>query len=191
VLGGPIGIYEVDRYPFLRHELSAIEAAIKRGTPVLGICLGAQALAAVLAARVYPNRQKELGWAKLALTKDGASSPLGALAEAPVLHWHGDTFDLPRGATLLASTDLTSNQAFAYESKILALQFHAELLAKDLERWLIGHALELAHAGVDLAKLRSDTARLAPAANAASRRLFSAWLDTLSSAATARSMSHR
>src|SRR4029453_13324664 len=68
VLGGPIGIYEVDRYPFLKHELATIEAAGKKGVPVIGICLGCQALAAVLAARVYPGKQKELGWDELTLT---------------------------------------------------------------------------------------------------------------------------
>ena len=68
VLGGPIGIYEVDRYPFLKHELSTVEAAVKKGVPVIGICLGCQALAAVLAARVYPNREKELGWDEMSLT---------------------------------------------------------------------------------------------------------------------------
>src|SRR3990170_94676 len=99
VLGGPIGIYEVERYPFLKGELATIEAAVAKGTPVVGICLGAQALAAVLAARVYPNSRKELGWGPLTLTKDGAESPLGALSGFDVLHWHGDTFDLPAGAT--------------------------------------------------------------------------------------------
>jgi GMP synthase (glutamine-hydrolysing) len=180
VLGGPIGIYEFDRYPFLKHELAAIEAAMRRGTPVIGICLGAQALAAVLAARVYPGKRKELGWAPFTLTEDGASSPLGALAGLPVLHWHGDIFDLPAGATRLASTEITPNQAFAYGLKVLALQFHVELLAKDLERWLIGHTVELANAKVDLARLRADTARLAPAVNDAAKRLFDAWLDGVS-----------
>jgi GMP synthase (glutamine-hydrolysing) len=79
VLGGPIGIYEVDRYPFLKHELAVIEAAVKKGLPVTGICLGCQALAAVLAARVYPGKQKELGWDEMTLTAEGKSSPLGAI----------------------------------------------------------------------------------------------------------------
>ena len=104
VLGGPIGIYEVDRYPFLKHELAVIEAAVKKGVPVIGICLGCQALAAVLAARVYPGKQKELGWDEMTLTAEGKSSPLGAIEGVRVLNWHGDTFDLPVGATRLAST---------------------------------------------------------------------------------------
>jgi len=180
VLGGPIGIYEFDRYPFLKHELAAIEAAVKKGIPVVGICLGAQALAAVLAARVYPNLQKELGWDVLTLTDEGKASPLGVLEGLHVLNWHGDTFDLPSGATRLASTPITPNQAFAYGPKVLALQFHVELPQRDMERWLIGHTLELANQKVDLNRMRAETARYAPETNAASLKLFNDWLDGLS-----------
>jgi GMP synthase (glutamine-hydrolysing) len=179
VLGGPIGIYEVERYPFLKQELATIEAAVKKGVPVIGICLGCQALAAVLAARVYPNREKELGWDEMTLTPDGKASPLGAIEGVPVLNWHGDTFDLPLGATRLASTKITPNQAFTYGPKVLALQFHVELPERDLERWLIGHTLELATSKIDLGKMRADTARFAPAANEASWRVFNDWLDAL------------
>ncbi|MEZ0279760.1 glutamine amidotransferase [Methyloceanibacter sp.] len=180
VLGGPIGIYEVDRYPFLKHELATIEAAVKKGVPVIGICLGCQALAAVLAARVYPGKQKELGWDELTLTKEGKASPLGVLEGVRILNWHGDTFDLPVGATRFASTPITPNQAFAYGPKVLALQFHVELPERDLEKWLIGHTLELATSKVDLGKMRAETARYAPPVNAASRKLFNTWLDGLS-----------
>ena len=179
VLGGPIGIYEVDRYPFLKQELATIEAAVKQGTPVIGICLGCQALAAVLASRVYPGKQKELGWDAMSLTKEGKASPLGAIEGIRVLNWHGDTFDLPSGATRLASTAITPNQAFTYGPKILALQFHVELPERDLEKWLIGHTLELANSKIDLGRLRAETARYAPAANAASRRVFNDWFDAL------------
>ncbi len=177
VLGGPIGIYEVERYPFLKRELGVIEQAVANGKPVAGICLGAQALAAVLAARVYPGRQKELGWDELTLTKEGKDSLLGVLDGVRVLNWHGDTFDLPTGATRLASTEITPNQAFAWGPNVLALQFHVELPPRDIERWLIGHTLELANAKIELAQLRADTARLGPASNQAGNRLFGAWLD--------------
>ena len=177
ILGGPIGIYEVDRYPFLKEELATIEAAVKKGVPAIGICLGCQALAAVLAARVYPGREKELGWDEMTLTEEGKASPVGAIEGIRVLNWHGDTFDLPTGATRLASTAITPNQAFTYGPKVLALQFHVELPRKHMERWLIGHTLELTTSKVDLAKMRADTARFAPAANAASQSLFNIWLD--------------
>jgi len=179
VLGGPIGIYEVGRYPFLKNELAVIEAALKKEVPTIGICLGCQALAAVLAARVYPGREKELGWDQMTLTSDGKASPLRFIDGVPVLNWHGDTFDLPVGATRLASTRITPNQAFAYGPKVLALQFHIELPERDMEKWLIGHTLELANTNTDLAKLRADTARFAPRANEAGIRLCNEWLDAL------------
>jgi GMP synthase (glutamine-hydrolysing) len=180
VLGGPIGIYEIDRYPFLKDELAVIEKAVKQGTPVIGICLGCQALAAVLAARVYPGPQAELGWDQLTLTDEGKASPLQVLEGLHILNWHGDTFDLPSGATRLASTPVTPNQAFSYGDNVLALQFHVELEGRDMERWLIGHTLELAKHNVDLAEMRALTARYAPPTNAASRKLFNQWLDRVS-----------
>lgn len=182
VLGGPIGIYEVERYPFLKRELAVIETAVKKDVPTIGICLGCQALAAVLAARVYPGREKELGWDEMALTKEGKASPLGAIDGVRVLNWHGDTFDLPAGATRLASTRITPNQAFAYGPRVLALQFHVELPSRDIEKWLIGHTMELASSKADLAKIRDETARFAAAANQAGMRLFNDWLDGVSPA---------
>jgi GMP synthase (glutamine-hydrolysing) len=180
VLGGPIGVYEFDRYPFLRSEFAAIEAALARGKPVIGICLGAQLLAAVLGARVYPAREKEIGWGLIGLTPDGRKSPLVALNEnkCRVLHWHGDTFDLPRGAAWLAETAIAPYQAFsAGNGKVLALQFHVEPHAASIERWLIGHTVELTASGIDLHKLRADTQRYGPGLEKASRRVFDEWLD--------------
>jgi GMP synthase (glutamine-hydrolysing) len=181
VLGAPIGVYEVERYPFLSQEFAAIETALKRGTPLIGICLGAQAIAAVLGSRVYPARAKEIGWGLVSLTVDGRNSALAALADNQfkVLHWHGDTFDLPNGATRLAETAITPNQAFAYGRKVLALQFHVEQHANRLERWLIGHTLELTTADIDLHKLRADTKALGPGLERASTKLFGDWLDAV------------
>ncbi|MGB2931620.1 MAG: glutamine amidotransferase [Methyloceanibacter sp.] len=182
VLGGPIGVTEVARYPFLKQEFKVIETAIAKRKPVIGICLGAQAIAAVLGARVYPGREKEIGWGLLGLTPDGRKSPLVALDENKfrVLHWHGDTFDLPRGATWLAETAITPYQAFSYgDGKVLALQFHVEQHAAKMERWLIGHTLELTNSGVDLHQLRADTERLGPGLERASRKMFDDWLDQI------------
>jgi len=180
VLGGPIGIYEFERYPFLKDELAIVEAVVKQETPVVGICLGAQALATVLGARVYPGTETELGWDQLILTEEGKASPLGVLEGLHVLNWHGDTFDLPAGATRLASTPITPNQAFSYGPKVLSLQFHVELPERDIECWLIGHTLELANNKVDLAEMRERSARYAPPTNVASQRLFNDWLDGIS-----------
>jgi GMP synthase (glutamine-hydrolysing) len=179
VLGGPIGVYEVSRYPFLRQEFAAIEGALRRGVPVLGICLGAQAIAAVLGSRVYPGREKEIGFGLIGLTPEGRASPLNALSESKfwVLHWHGDTFDLPSGATRLAETAITPNQAFAYGPKVLALQFHVELPPRDMEKWLIGHTAELARAGIEPGTLRAENARHGPIVERAGMKMFNDWLD--------------
>ena len=114
------------------------------------------------------------------MTEEGKASPLGVLEGLRVLNWHGDTFDLPAGATRLASTPLTPNQAFSYGPKVLALQFHVELPERDMERWLIGHTLELAKNNVESRRDARATARYAPPTNEASRALFNTWLDNLS-----------
>lgn len=181
VLGGPINACDDARYPTLTPLAAMIEKRIAAGLPTLGICLGAQLIARVLGARVYPALQREIGWTPLTLTPAGFASPLRHLdgARTSMLHWHGDTFDLPRGATHLASTPLCQNQAFSWGDHVLALQCHPEIRAERFEPWLIGHAAELAAAGVDVNALRADTARLAPALEAAAGRAFGDWLDSV------------
>ena len=182
VLGGPIGVYETGDYPFLSHEIAMVGERLARGLPTLGICLGAQLMAAALGARVYPSGIKEIGWKPVTLSEAGRDSCLAPLVEEslPVLHWHGDTFDLPGGAVHLASSDLCENQAFLFGPNALALQFHLETTAEALESWFVGHAVEIAGAGLSLAKLREDSARLAGACNAAGNACFATWLDGLS-----------
>jgi GMP synthase (glutamine-hydrolysing) len=119
---------------------------------------------------------KEIGWAPVRLTPEGERSPLAAIGNAHVLHWHGDTFDLPDGAALLASTGTYSHQAFALGNHALALQFHLEAGAA-IERWLIGHTLELSLAGVDLDRLREETAAHFPRIKIAAAAVLTAWLD--------------
>lgn len=182
VLGGPIGAYEDDLYPFLTEEIALLERRLASGRPTLGICLGAQLMARALGAKVYPGPAKEIGWAPLTLTEAGASSPLRHLGDAPVLHWHGDTFDLPQGAVRLASTALCANQAFARGASALAFQFHPEADGAGFERWLIGHAAEIAQARLSPVALRADTQRLAAEAGARGRRCLRAWLDGLAAA---------
>jgi len=164
VLGGPIGAYEDAAYPFLAHELRLLEARLRAGRPIIGICLGAQLLARALGARVFPNGGvKEIGWSPLTLTDAGRASPLAGLDGVAVLHWHGDTFDLPDGAVLLASTPVTRNQAFRWGSAALGLQFHPEATARGLERWFIGHAGEIGGtAGLSVPGLRDETRCHAP-----------------------------
>jgi len=179
ILGGPIGAYEETAYPFLTAELALIARRIEAGRPTLGICLGAQLMARGMGARVYPTGVKEIGWTPLELHDAAGATPLRHLEGRAVLHWHGDTFDLPAGCALLASTPICRNQAFARGPNLLALQFHPEVDAANIERWLIGHACELAGAGISPAELRANTQTAAPALRAASDVLFGEWLEGL------------
>ncbi len=176
VLGGPISVYEEDRYPFLVEEIALLRARLAAGRPTLGICLGAQLIACALGAAVYPGPQKEIGFAPIALTEAGRASCLAAFEDAPVLHWHGDTFDLPAGAELLASTDVCRNQAFAIGRTTLAVQFHPEAGGPGFERWLIGHTLELAHAGIDVPALRAENKRLGEGLRRRAEECLARWL---------------
>jgi GMP synthase (glutamine-hydrolysing) len=177
VLGGPIGVYETDTYPFIADEIAAIAARLSAGKPTLGICLGAQMMAAALGARVAPGPVKEIGWAPLQLSAEGEKSLLAPLGTTPVLHWHGDNCELPAGCTKLASTQNCPVQAFMAAPAQLGLQFHLEAEPARFETWLIGHTLELSKAGVDPRKLRDQAREFAAATRAVGQRVFSAWLD--------------
>lgn len=179
VLGGPIGAHDDAAYPFLAAEVDLLARRLAAGQPTLGICLGAQVMARALGARVYPAPAKEIGFAPIDLTPAGARSCLSAFADHPVLHWHGDTFDLPPGAVRLASTDVCANQAFAIGRHALGVQFHPEAGAGGFERWLIGHTLELALAGIDVRVLRDAYAHHAPTLAPRARACLQSWVADL------------
>jgi GMP synthase (glutamine-hydrolysing) len=179
ILGGPIGVYEEAKYPFLVDERRALEKRLEQGLPTLGICLGAQLMAAALGASVYPGPEKEIGWASVTLTAAGRASCLSRLEAQPVLHWHGDTFDLPSGAERLASTNVYENQAFSLGSNVLAVQFHPELDIRRFEQWLIGHAGELAAAGVDVNRFRTAVKQDGGTLQSAAASWLMHWLERL------------
>ena len=180
ILGGPIGAYEDHAYPFLKAETALIERRLNTGKPVLGVCLGSQLMARALGARVYPGSAKEIGWKPVTLTEEGRNSCLRHLRETAVLHWHGDTFDLPAGALRLASTAICDNQAFSWGRTALGLQFHAEAAGPALESWFVGHTIEIsATPDVTVAQLRTETARWTPVITDRGSLCFKEWLSTV------------
>jgi GMP synthase (glutamine-hydrolysing) len=180
-LGGPVSVYEAHRYPWITDELQLFERRLATHRPVLGICLGAQMLARVLGSRVFPG-PKELGWAPLELTRAGETSVIAPLGpdRTSMLHWHGDTFDLPPKATLLASTEQVANQVFSWERFVLAFQCHPEVRHEDIESWLIGHATEIAAAsGASVEQLRKDTKYYGPTLTGYAKTAFIDWLESV------------
>jgi GMP synthase (glutamine-hydrolysing) len=181
VLGGPVGVYESENHPFLARETRLVGRRLDKDLPTLGICLGSQIMAAALGAPVYAGGKKETGWGRVTLTEDGMKSCLSPLSadDASVLHWHGDTFDLPAGCKRLASSPLYENQAFSVGKKVLALQFHIEADPRRLPEWYVGHACELNLAGISVRSLRDQTAVVVPSLRPRADAIFGRWLSDI------------
>lgn len=179
-MGGPMGVYERDANPWIDGELARLAARLARGLPTVGVCLGAQMIAAALGARVYAGPVKEVGFAPVTPSAAGLASPVRHLAGVPVLHWHGDTFDLPDDIELLASSDRYAHQAFRRGTALLALQCHPEM-GEDarFEHWLDASDAYIAEAGTDAAALRVAHDAYGGAAVAAGRALMTEWLAAL------------
>lgn len=131
IMGGPMGVSDADKIPWMRMEFAFVERAIADGRRVIGVCLGAQIIAHVLGAKVSQNPHKEIGWFDIEISgQSQVSERLPALASHPaivkVFHWHGETFSVPDGALLFARSAACVNQGFVYGGNVLALQFHAE-----------------------------------------------------------------
>ena len=177
ILGGPIGVYEEARYPFLETEIGIIGRRLESGRPLMGICLGAQLIARAAGGRVYRADRPEVGFSPITLTDAGRISCLAAFENDPVtLHWHGDTFTLPAGATRLALTAACENQAFSLGPRVIGFQFHPEIDASRIEQWLIGHSVELTAAGMDVPQLRAEAARYRSRLRAKARSVIGTWL---------------
>jgi GMP synthase-like glutamine amidotransferase len=137
-LGGPMNVYEEDRYPFLRDEDLFIKEAIQRGKSILGICLGAQLIAKSLGAKVFKAPMKEIGWYDVSLTRVGSRDPL--FSNLPktfsVFQWHEDTFEIPKSAKLIATSSPVPRQAFRYGENAYGLQFHLEVTEEMIKEWM-------------------------------------------------------
>jgi len=158
VLGGPIGANDDALYPFLAEEVDLVRQRLESGRPLLGICLGAQLMARALGAAVAPMGHKEIGYGSLTFPAQSSGSPLLHIGTQPVLHWHGDQFELPAGCASLATTAACPHQAFMVGEHAMAWQFHLEVDAARIEQWLIGHTGELQQAGIDIPALRAAAA---------------------------------
>jgi GMP synthase-like glutamine amidotransferase len=140
IMGGPMGIHDHGEHPWLVEEKAFIRESSEAGKTVVGICLGAQLIADVLGAKVYPGPHKEIGWFPIHRT-EGAPEWLPETLTA--FHWHGDTFDLPEGATRLASSAACQTQGFIYRDRVVGLQFHLESTHQSVEALIqnCGHEL--------------------------------------------------
>lgn len=163
ILGGPMNVDQANRYPHLNYEIRLIEEAIQKDMPILGICLGAQLIARALGADVCRNPVREIGWYDIAVTKEGKKDPLLShfKKKEKIFLWHGDTFEIPKGAVHLAASSDCPNQGFRYGDKVYAFQFHPEVDKPMIERWLKVpdrlKELEELKGKTDVAKIRNET----------------------------------
>jgi len=182
VMGGPMGAYEEDAHAWLVEEKQAIRAAAEAGHPVWGVCLGAQLLAGALGARVYAGAEAEVGLLAVELTEAAAADPVFGAAPPsfPSLQWHGDTFELPPGATLLASSPAYASQAFVYK-RAYGLQFHLEVSPALAAEWgevpAYAASLEAIKGPGALPRLVTDVKKHANETLPLARELFGRWLE--------------
>ncbi|MDW8168799.1 MAG: gamma-glutamyl-gamma-aminobutyrate hydrolase family protein [Acidobacteriota bacterium] len=177
LMGGPMGVYEQDRYPFLTEEIRLIEHALAVGKPILGACLGSQLLAAALGARVRKGLQKEIGWFPITLTEAARTDELFASAPPSFIayHWHGDVFDCPSGAVSLARSELTECQAFRYGTNAYGLLFHLEVTEPIIAEMVRTFAEELREAGLSGEEIVRQAAQHLPELERIGHAVFRAW----------------
>ena len=181
VLGGPFSVYHTERYPFVRTEMELIRGAVGLGKPVLGICLGSQLLAAVLGSKVRAASTTEIGWFPIQLEPAARDDRLFHGLPSPFVTcvWHGDVFDLPRGAVSLAHSDITQCQAFRYGTNVYGMLVHLEMQPKMVAACVSAFEARLRQAGIDpahcVAEAEGHLAEIAPVAETVFRR----WADLL------------
>lgn len=181
VMGGPMNVDEIRAYPFLLPEVQLIEKALQEKKPVLGICLGAQLIAKALGSKVYPNKEKELGWHPIHTTEQAADDSLFKAfpSKTNVLHWHGDTFDLPKEAVHLAYSDRCKNQAFKWGSNVYALQYHLEVTPPMLKQWCASKdgICDIKAAGESSEKIQKETPAAHHALQPLAEKFFHSYLN--------------
>ncbi|HWP67631.1 MAG TPA: gamma-glutamyl-gamma-aminobutyrate hydrolase family protein [Candidatus Limnocylindria bacterium] len=177
VLGGAMGLHQVEQFPFLKTELQLVERTITAGRPVLGICLGAQMIAHALGARVFPGERREVGWGTVMLTAEAADDPVFGDSPSPleVFHLHGDTYELPPDARHLARSDVYEQQAFEWGGVVYGLQFHLEFTESMIQRLTSDPeaARSLRESGVAPEKLLAEAAERTARIGEAAQRIFS------------------
>jgi GMP synthase (glutamine-hydrolysing) len=177
VMGGPQDVYQQDKYPYLRDEIALVRSAISERKPVLGVCLGSQLIAAALDARVAPGPSREMGWYPVQLAPAARDDRL--FHDMPetftACHWHGDIFDLPAGATPLASSAMTACQAFRHSDNVYAILFHVEITEAMLRDWVRGSAAELARDQIDGDAILADAERHVSAIEPIAGTIFGRW----------------
>jgi GMP synthase (glutamine-hydrolysing) len=183
MMGGPMGVYESDLHPWINCQKRRLARRLEADRPTLGVCFGAQMMAAALGAQVYKGPRKEVGFHPVQVHDHAKDSPLRHVEGVPVLHWHGDTFTRPEGVEVLASTDLYEYQAFRRGTNLLALQFHAEMgLDPRFEAWIEQSPACVVEAGACEASLRRAHAELGAGAVAAGQAMIAEWLEGLEKA---------
>lgn len=180
MMGGPMSVYEHDEHPWIRCQMRRLQRRLELDRPTLGVCFGAQLMAAALGAEVYRGPVKEVGFHPIEVHDTPGAAPLRHLAGIPVLHWHGDTFTLPEGTELLASSERYANQAFRRGANILALQFHAEMgLDERFHVWTEQWPGDIEAAGTSVERLRADHEMHGPRVVEAGRAMITEWLEGL------------
>ena len=181
VLGGDMGVYETDAHPYIPTEIAFLRSRLASAGPTLGICLGAQMMAASLGSSVYKGETVEIGFRTVEPTDAGVRSPVRHFAGVPVVQWHGDTFELPAGATRLAGSSSYANEAYSLGDFALAVQFHPELTGSMYDEWIADGERELAELDIDHESLRQQRDEHATRAEAASAAMLDEWLTALES----------
>jgi GMP synthase (glutamine-hydrolysing) len=177
IMGGPMGVYEHAKYPFLKDEMKLIESFLKEGKPILGVCLGSQLLASALGAEVKKGPRKEIGWYPIHLSANAAEDPLfeGQPSSFTAYHWHGDIFDLPADAVPLASSDFTALQAFRHGENVYGFLFHMEVTREQIQTMLQEFSEEIQQEKLDGAGILNASASHLPPMREIGNAVFGRW----------------